>query len=250
VQMDVKGQCHEVLNNAKTQLITGQKPEEIEKLLEPLPAKLSAARASSDKFLQEELEPLREKITGMKPGEAFKQEVLEKVGEIETAVNEGELPSLEEARNNLKIVEANVGSWEDIIASFEALPDPKDEVLANLDKAETLDDMQKIITSASTGVGTIAPALKAGFVQRQVEIIHATPTWSSFTLSLKLGHIAVAIVLYLFTLAVGYITIYAKAPTFGADLENYITLFLWGVSVNFVGAQAIDLKAMFAQKGK
>ena len=57
-----------------------------------------------------------------------------------------------------------------------------------------------------------------------------------------------AILLYLFTLTVGYITLYAKSPTFGADLENYITLFLWGVSVNIVGVQVIDLKAIYAPR--
>jgi hypothetical protein len=60
--------------------------------------------------------------------------------------------------------------------------------------------------------------------------------------------IILAITLYLFTLAVGYITLYAKTPTFGADLENYLTLFLWGVSVNIVGAQAIDLKAIYSDR--
>ena len=144
---------------------------------------------------------------------------------------------------------ANVVAWDRIISSYEALPEPRDHVLAQLEKADTLNSMQQIIDSAQ-GVKGIARASIAGLTDPGIQIIPSPPTWESFTLGLKVGRIVMAILLYLFTLTVGYITLYAKSPTFGADLENYITLFLWGVSVNIVGVQVIDLKAIYAPKDK
>jgi hypothetical protein len=246
VQMDVKGQCHETLNNAKLQLIDGQKPSEIEKLLDPLPGKLSAAAAESEKFLKDEVTPLRTKATGMKPGAVFRGKMVQFLDDIRKTVTDGKFLSLDEARTNLDKVKTNVKAWEDIINQFNSLPDADQATLApEMDKAETLDRMRDILQpkAAARALSRVPSA-----AEPQIQIVPSAPTWESIKLGLKVGRITVAIALYVFTLAVGYITLYAKAPTFGSDLANYITLFLWGASVNLVGAQAVDLKAIYTSK--
>jgi hypothetical protein len=68
--------------------------------------------------------------------------------------------------------------------------------------------------------------------------------WRRERLRLKWGSISVAVVVYVFTLAVGMITLYVTSSTFGADAQDYVTLFLWGLGSNLLGGQAIDLKAL------
>ena len=52
-------------------------------------------------------------------------------------------------------------------------------------------------------------------------------------------------IVYVFTLAVGWLTLYAASPTFGADPQEYITLFLWGVAAAAVGGQAVSLESIY-----
>jgi hypothetical protein len=45
-------------------------------------------------------------------------------------------------------------------------------------------------------------------------------------------------------------TLYVSSATFGANPEDYITLLLWGVASNAIGAQTINLKAMYDKTKK
>ena len=92
VQMDVKGKLHEALNNAKSRLIAGQEPAEIEKLLEPMQEELNTAVASGEKFLKDELEPLRTRVKGMRSGAKFSEKLLQDVEKIEKTVKEVSSP--------------------------------------------------------------------------------------------------------------------------------------------------------------
>ena len=248
IQAQIRKECHEVLDKAKGQLVNEQEPAEIEKLLEPLPAKIKTASEASDKFRKDILEPLRARIKGMKPGESYRNKLLGEVGQIELAVNAGQFDDLNEAQKTVDEAKTNVETWASIIAMFDDLLDPKEDVLAKLERAATLSNMQQIIKSKRDGEAMVARRGVSG--ERTIQIVPAIQTWASFVLDLKVRRIVMTILLYMFTLTVGYITLYAKAPTFGADVENYLTLFLWGVSVNVVGGQAIDLKAIYSQKGK
>ncbi len=77
------------------------------------------------------------------------------------------------------------------------------------------------------------------------EALAAPAAWERAGLKLRWQRFGVFGIVYIFTLVVGWITLYVAAPTFGADPREYVTLFLWGVSATTVGAQAISLQGIF-----
>jgi hypothetical protein len=96
-------------------------------------------------------------------------------------------------------------------------------------------------------VGAYAQEVRGVVPERRPEPVKVA--WERTKLNLKIQRLAVMGVAYLFTLAVGWVTLYAVPDTFGADPRDYITLFLWGVTSNLVGAQTISLESIF-QKTK
>jgi hypothetical protein len=58
--------------------------------------------------------------------------------------------------------------------------------------------------------------------------------------------LTVALFTYLFVLLVGWLSIYLKNDTFGADPSNFITLFLWGAKVEAVRGKTVHLTALKA----
>jgi len=61
-----------------------------------------------------------------------------------------------------------------------------------------------------------------------------------------LGKAAIAVIAFLFVLAVGWISIYMRSDTFGANPMDYITLFLWGATAEAVRGQTLSLTGLKA----
>jgi hypothetical protein len=69
--------------------------------------------------------------------------------------------------------------------------------------------------------------------------------------ALGLGAFAIGASVYLFALAVGYVTLYVSNDTFGAEAQHYLTLFLWAAVVETVRGKTItvtELQTAFSPK--
>lgn len=153
--------------------------------------------------------------------------------------------SLEQMASLLKRVQA-------VIQYINGLDSEKrEQIRQTLEQATTIDALE-----AASGMPIAkAPPLIRPYAEasRQPELEHRPEpvkvAWERTKLILRGRRFAVISIAYLFTLAVGWVTLYAVSDTFGADPRDYITLFLWGVTSNLVGAQTISLESIF-QKTK
>jgi hypothetical protein len=138
-----------------------------------------------------------------------------------------------------------------VVEQYGKLPPAKQQQIdGNLAAATTLEEMEAIV-----GV----PAPKRGFEAVDYQAPGAVPeeeaeeekaqalqrAWTRTTLVLKTRRALAFGIAFLFTLVVGWITLYAASPTFGADPREYVTLFLWGVSGTVIGGQAINLQSIY-----
>jgi hypothetical protein len=119
-------------------------------------------------------------------------------------------------------------------------PERREVMTARLDNSRSMDELRSVVAE---GRSVIPRPIKELFEGGDTE---SRPDWEKFSLVLQWRRLLVAAVVYLFTLFVGWITLYANAPTFGANREDYITLFLWGVASNVVGGQTVDLKSILS----
>jgi hypothetical protein len=78
----------------------------------------------------------------------------------------------------------------------------------------------------------------------------AEQSWTAYTFRLKFGVIAVQLLVYLFALLVGWATLYLGNDTFGARLEDYIALFLWGATINIISGQQIKIESILQHKAQ
>ena len=153
--------------------------------------------------------------------------------------------SLERMASLLKRVQA-------VIQYINGLDSEKREQIRQaLEQATTIDALE----AASGTPRAKAPPLVRPYAEasRQTELEDrpepVKAAWERTKLILRGRRFAVISIAYLFTLAVGWVTLYAVSDTFGADPRDYITLFLWGLTSNLVGAQTISLESIF-QKTK
>jgi hypothetical protein len=72
-------------------------------------------------------------------------------------------------------------------------------------------------------------------------------SWGLYRLRLNLLRISAFLIIYAFTLAIGWATIYVAKPTFGADVQDYLTLLLWSATSTTIGGQMFDLKSIYSQ---
>lgn len=77
----------------------------------------------------------------------------------------------------------------------------------------------------------------------------AQKAFALYELKVRIGTALVMLLAYLFALLVGWATLYLNNQTFGAP-EDYLTLFLWGATVNVVAGQQIKLENIYGHKAK
>ncbi len=153
--------------------------------------------------------------------------------------------SLEQMASLLKRVQA-------VIQYINGLdPEKQEQIQQALEQASTIDALE---TASGMPIAKAPPLIRPyAEASRQPEPEHrpepVKAAWERTKLILRGRRLAVMSVAYLFTLAVGWVTLYAVSDTFGADPRDYITLFLWGVTSNLVGVQTISLESIF-QKTK
>lgn len=92
---------------------------------------------------------------------------------------------------------------------------------------------------AVDALAQVAPPPPAKTAQQQ---------WQDFTLGVRWRAVLIQGLLYIFAMLVGWAALYLPNTTFGARPEDYITLFLWGATVNVVAGNQIKLETIYGHK--
>jgi len=258
LQVDIQQKVGTLLDELKSAMVVGEKVAAIEKQLKAITKTINAAQEEAKTFLEEELEPFRktldDKAKALPTGKAYHNKLSEKVQEIEAWVNDGKFQRLADARSALDATRENMNLFAEIIEEFEKLPDnAKNQVKPSLDIATSIEAMEEEIKKAKETLTTDPNQVREGALDvERLPGEHSLTftaadrvTWDSYKLKLKVQSFLVAGIVWLFTIVIGFITLYAPSTTFGTSPKDYITLLLWGITSNVVGGQTINLKAIY-----
>jgi hypothetical protein len=208
-------------------------------------------RAAADQLLSQTLQPLREKaetrVEGRSPGARLRQELTGELDRVEKSVREGGYARLKDAEDRLAELRPGIEAFAAIVDKLREVPaDKRDEVVRQMDAADTLTALRQVLLDA--GVAEVPPAGRGrSFVIDTVET-EAAPVLPRLGLSrrlqLSLGAAAVALITYFFVLAIGFLSLYVKNDTFGADPMSYVSLFLWGATVEAVRGKTVTFTGL------
>lgn len=248
------------ITKAQDKLIAGDAVTSIEALLQTIRANIEAAAAAGQQFLQDELAPVRQKVADLDIAAAYRRKLQSDLDTIQETVRRGGFSSLASARAALAEVSANLESVVKMAAEMAELPaSMHSEIAAKMDAAATLSDMRNILATAKATIPTNdegdfiegAHDVRDGqtpITERELKLQRRANEWRGYALRLQWGRLGLTAAVYIFTLFVGFITLYANAPTFGANPEDYITVILWGIGTNLIGAQTINLSAIYSKQ--
>ena len=190
------------------------------------------------------LQKYKEQFEEIQIGQTLRDDCLQKITVLSQQLENGSASSWEAVQNQMDAMQTNLTEMQLVIQDFKEFNTDKQLVmLPRLNNARSIEEFRGVISEARD---IIPKAIKEIF---QPETPGEKPEWRKFNLVLQWRRIAVSGVVYIFTLFVGWITLYGSSPTFGANREDYITLFLWGVASNVVGGQGLDLKSIFTRQG-
>jgi len=177
------------------------------------------------------------------------------------AVNAGleALPAAYQARvrgwldeaGSLQEMEEIVARAQGVVQQYGKLaPAKQKQVDGNLAAATTLEEMEAIVgvPESMRSFEVVSYQAPKAVPEEEAEEEKARAlqrAWTRTTLVLKTRRALAFGIAFLFTLVVGWLTLYTASPTFGADPREYVTLFLWGVSGTVIGGQAINLQSIY-----
>jgi hypothetical protein len=145
----------------------------------------------------------------------------------------------------------------DIADAKDKTPDVKRKL--EKDRADLLANVTQgaldSLDAAEAGVQAIRDALApsaalVGDAQAAKALRTPTPeqAFDRFELRIRVGTVLVMLLAYIFALLVGWAALYLTNQTFGASPTDYLTLFLWGATVNVVAGQQIKLENIYGHK--
>lgn len=234
--------------------------------------------------LLESIDDLDARVKGVEVGKLVRENLLNSLGQAMEDLQSQDTARLEKWVSRLPEIEVQVGTLEKVCRFWRenksGLPS---DMRKRLNEAQSLGAMEEIIEKEVEGggqrgitpqedldefsaaaregvdfgvmnafhkrVGFLAPVLKV-LDQRRLESQPKSEaqSWTAYTFKMRLGVIAVRILVYVFALLVGWSTLYLGNPTFGARPEDYIALFLWGATVNIIGGQQIKIESILQHK--
>lgn len=208
-------------------------------------------RAAADQLLSQSLQPLGEKaeakVEGRSPGARLREELTNELDAVEIGVREGGYARLKDAEDRLAELRPRVDTFAAIVEKLREVPEEKrDEVVRKMDAADTPTALRQVLLDA--GVAEVPPAGRGRSFDIDTVKTKAAPVLPrlglSRTLQLSLVAAAVALITYLFVLAVGFLSLYVKNDTFGADPMSYVSLFLWGATVEAVRGKTVTFTGL------
>lgn len=239
----IRGQGLRDLKTATGMIESGDVPEPIVKIVDRVEALLASTRDVADKLLSGSVQGLEDRVNKQSgPGKRLKQHFLESVAVIRERILEGFFDNHGVAEAQADFLSQEVDRWKEAVAKFDDLdPARKDALRGQLDEAPDLLMFESLLeTPPPAGKGLAGGAPAPG-----------NPGVSGVRrFRLTVLETAVTVITVAFVLVLGWITLYLSPETFGSDLKDYITLFLWGGATSGVLGKAInlgDLKTLVVQ---
>ena len=189
---------------------------------------------------------------GIRVGKQVLKNLRQQAAEVETVVKEGRYPSLQDAQENVASLQADVKALSDIDDEFQKKTDAEKAALVpRMDSAASVEELRQIlapdeIVPAGRGFGRVPPGSPLTGKTKLPRLLR-TRTRAR----LLLGGLLVTSLPQVLLFIAGLLLVYGRSPTFGADPNDYISLFLWGTTVEALGAQPFTLtsfKEMIAGK--
>ncbi len=254
LQADVRDGALALLQEAVKLVDQGAPASEIREKYEAAQVLVNDAREAADTLLTDTLEPLRKRVRAPGEGQAMRGKLEKELTLIEERVKQGEYRSLGEAQKLLvdpsKGIQAEIAYLQELEGKLAEVVDEEKREAATMTFAAQVEfkEMRRVLKEAGVTVGPPKPGLD--FAPKRHEAAQSRAdtfelSWKRKLLLSVPGAIA-AIVAYLFTLVVGWVSIYVASDTFGANPQDYISLFLWGSVVETVRGKVITLTGLKA----
>jgi hypothetical protein len=248
LQADERDEAVEMIRSAMKDAEDDRPQAEVKKKFDEAQTYVNENRAEADKFLKESLGKSLTDAEALKPGRTIREGIIGNLDAIKERVTKGQYRRLVDAENQLKPLNGQIAAFKKIIDRFSEVPPDKTEATKTaMDNAKTTVEMRAALAAA--GVDVPAEAGGASFaLPRSGPPAEAKSDLLELSLKRKLqlsiGALAVTAIAYLFVLAVGWVTLYAKADTFGADPMDYVSVFLWGATVEAVRGQTVSFTSL------
>lgn len=226
--------------------------EELTQELDVVKNKLVAAQTEGNRFVEEECLPLQSEVEKLTPGRTVRDALGNDLKKVGNSVVYGRVATLPAAREELARLQKIAAEFQALVDSFQQLPVEKQkEITPTIDEAKTLAAIQEILQKATP------PATHGGpqstpqphFGSYGTRATGARPAltlaerdWTRVQTRTRVLAWLSILLIYLFTIIVGFITLYVTSATFGAHAQDYITLVLWGAASGAIGNQAVDLR--------
>ena len=217
---------------------------------------LQEAQDKAEKFVTNDIAPLMVLLNAEPLSKlAYTGILRERLKQLEDRTREGRVESLDEAQGEYKAVKAEQDRLAKALAAFDALPlddSQKQTKMPRIHGARSVEQIWAIIDS-------LKPALPKGEEIEEVQegyygasgggsrsnLTALDEKWEHEQVRLRSGVIAAVVAAYVIALLIGFVAFYVMSPTFGSDPLSYITLLLWGVGTNVLGAKTIDLTQVY-----
>jgi len=250
LQADERTEAVNLLKQALDALNAAAPSTEVKEKFEAAANYVKEKRNAAKTFLNETLAPQLQKVQNLEPGRIIRKRFVAKLGEIKLGVEKGEYKTLSDAQAALNELIPKIDYFGELVALLRAaeIPqDKKDAAMKAFDEAESDVRLLEILKNAGVEPKRPRGRISLGVPEKESR---ADSDADHFELSKKrwfqlyVGRLAVMAIAYVFVVLVGFITIYVKEATFGADPAQYVYLFLWGSTVESVRGQTFDLKSL------
>jgi hypothetical protein len=246
LQADDRTEAIDSVESALRRLEWGSPPPEIQKLLLDVQNLLASRRTDAQNLVNQKIKSLLDAVRAPGPGALVRGDLEKRLQATAVRLERGEYKNVREAGTEVAAITGHVDRLEKITADFDGLsPERKESLRIPLDEAKDLDSMQALLLGRAVpetaGFAMVEPARKAA----------ASPSEASqFTIRrsfvVNVARVVIALVTAVFVLVVGFVTLYLKNSTFGADTMDYVTLFLWGSTVEAVRGQTAGFEGLKA----
>jgi hypothetical protein len=222
----------QLLARAAGAIDDGLPPADVAALITAAEAHISSVRVKVEELLTK-LDASTAAILA-RTGKALKKVYTERAKELRRAISAGRSASITDATADLNALDADIERWKTANTRFAGLDESvQAQRLAAVDAAATLAAYETAVDGSTPPPGDPAHVAAAEPTTKE-------PTVKVTTLPRlrRLERLVWGVTL-LFILALGWITLYLAADTFGADAKDYLAVFLWGTVTSGVFGKAV-----------
>jgi hypothetical protein len=246
LQSRERERCYELVRDVLQSVELGEPVAEGQKKLEAAEAAVNKARGEADAVIQR-LRGLQEGLDGARAAVRVHSELLGTVEETAASIRSGSFDTLGDAVAETDVLQNEIAALQALLVRYQALsPVVRSKVAKTLAEAPSLQAATSIVDQAeqsgapvpvAAGTSTVSGSPPSGRGGRRIPRLPREQL-------LRVSAFGVAALTYVFVLVVGWLSIYVASDTFGADPMQYVTLFLWGVTVETVRGKTVTLSAL------